>query len=345
MLSASNIKLNFIISQQANFLHILDGMSLWDQHVNDTYLQLYKKNFPFTAADSLSLFDYAAARDSLGWDEETELFRWADRDFALDSISDEKAKFYKILKKSVTYFQNKPAFVEFLNQRYNQLPFDIIKVKAEVYMNSNLTMLENYLSLWRKDNNYARDLQNMPVYLFYAPDKKGKHGGANGDGIFAEFTADSAEIDDSDYSTLLHEAIHKLTRIKENLQLFLADTANYDKAFQKHFGDSNIRQGELLQVFKDSDPQTWGKSEDGILDEIFVYFCTPILTLGFTDQEIQAQAKYLKNKGRIEYARIWEAQTLLKKELHSLKITDLTRNEKMWSLIRAFYDRVYYKNL
>jgi len=284
LLNAANLILNFKVSPQANFVHILDGMSLWDQHVNNTYLELYKKNFPFTAADNLALANYAAARDSLGWNEETELFKWADRGFALDSISDEKAKFYKILKKSVTHFQNKPAFVDFLNQRYNQLPFDMIKVKAEAYMNSNLTMLENYLSLWRKDNNYSRDLQNMPVYLFYAPNKNSKNGGANGNGIFAEFTADSTEIDDSDYGTLLHEAIHKLTRIPENLQLFLADTANYDKAFQKHFGDSNIRQGELLQVFKDSDPQTWDMSEDGMLDEIFVYFCTPILTLGFTDQ-------------------------------------------------------------
>lgn len=350
----NSTKMSYNYGYEVSFVHFIDGLSQWSQYVPSSARDLYNQYFVMTHEDSTMLAAYAANRDKLGWENESNLFAWAANGYSTKQLPAALMKepgtdtLFKNLKVCIDHFSTKKnqkySLDSLLHERYSQMQ-SIIPI-FDKYANSISQILEKNRSMYemwfdKKDIN----LSNIPVFLCFNHIPTSMQGGSNGDGVYTEIRIengkDSAALKEAAI-VLVHEILHKMIDLKK-LAISTIESPAFYKKNAAFFRKNSLTPEELVKKLSSTDKEGMGNSEFSVLEEVVVYYLSNACLSDYSEKDILNKIEQVKKNNRKEYTRIWTGVLYLCRE-YQKNLKTKQKDAVVAGLIKQFYENVYFEN-
>jgi hypothetical protein len=347
-------KLQIRIDYNVNLFHFVDHLSQWSEYTGDDAKKLYTNTFVITDEDKRMLENYSETRNKLGWNAEIDLFNWAYNGFNIDStvINDSLKEInyneYVKLKSVIEYFSKRSNSTNSIENVLKEKYSELLKIKPDIeqytsYLHNTFLDINAYLNLWIDSGKI--DYSKYPIYICFSHYENSTHGGANGDGVYAEFEySKGKEGVIKGFDVIIHELTHKIAKISNYLVEFIKNENLYTKEALNFMKRNNLTQEKLLEIFESIDTLGLGNRESMIFEEINVLFISPVITRNYDDEKVAQIISFFKTKGIREYVRIWYGVQIFKKEYERIDKLDFDKNKFICSLIEIYYEKIYFEN-
>lgn len=345
----SDNSLEIIFDFNVNFMHFIDSLSQWSPYCGDTALNLFTSYFEFNEKDQDVLRKYKVIRNKLGWDNETNLFLWALKNFSQRSffkhvcfeftqqneeeysLKSNKEQIFKNLAYVIKYFQErkneKTCLIDILKNRHLMMSRQVERIKRQINLaQEEILKISDLLYIFAD----CLDFKDHPIFICFGFNNGSLNGGANGKGIYAEFPL----VDDEakfryGIGLIIHEMLHKIVNIKGFLDKFI----NSNK--------SDILFSNLSRILEERDPEGFGREID-VFEEIIVYLFSDVYICNLSiEEKINV---YRNEEGLKEFYRIWYGVKLFKEMFDKYSCKVLNDNEFVLELLKIFHEKVYYQN-
>jgi hypothetical protein len=336
-------ELNIITDYNVNLFHFVDHLSQWSEYTGNEALKLYEKYFELNSTDNEMLKRYATVRDKLCWEEEINLFNWANGGF---KINQETASEYSELKIVLDYFANrkndKYSVEGILKTEYSKL----IEIEPQIKEYSSeiekiFSEIEPWLKIWTPEPDYSK----YPIYICFSHSDNSTHGGANGNGVYSEFMVnDKQDGVRIGFSIITHELTHKVTDIMNFLMDFIRNDNSCTEKAQRFLNINDLTKNELIKIFESVDTLGFGNPEVKVFEEINVYFIAPVFIEKMNEEQIKNKVEKYRARGNREFERVWYGVSLFKKEYENFNNQKINRDDFVWKLIEIFYENIYFEN-
>ena len=346
-----NCSFEIIYDFNVNLLHFIDSLSQWSPYCGDSALAFFKSNFKINEEDEKKLREFKNIRIKLGWENETNLFLWAHENFTYKSffklfmfefseenekrfLSDkDKRTMFESLKCIINYFQEREKkkifLIDILKDRYSIMLNQIESIRSEIRLaHKEILKISKLLNIFTD----CLDFKEYPVFICFAFSNFSLNGGANGKGIYAEFSLiEHDEKMRQGVGLIIHEMLHKIV----NMKFFLREFMRMNSC---KFGDFY---SDILRIMDEKDPKGFNREID-VFEEIIIYMFSDVYIANFS---IEKKMRVYKSEPELrEFYRIWYGVNIFKRMFDEYFDKEIDNTYFIVELLRTFYEKIYYKN-